>query len=170
MIKLNDVVTLHYSVSTKDNITLDSSRDGDPMEVMIGSRFLVDGLEEAIVGRTKDEIFEVTLSPDQAYGERHDTLVQTVPMAMFDGIDVEPGMSFRATTDEGEQSVIVIEVDDTNVVVDGNHPLAGVTLSFDVEILDVREPTEDELKNGQIENKSSCCDSNDDDSAGCCQH
>jgi FKBP-type peptidyl-prolyl cis-trans isomerase SlyD len=77
---------------------------------------------------------------------------------MFEGVDVEPGMSFRATTEEGEQSVIIIEVDEDNdvVVVDGNHPLAGVTLSFDVEVLDVRAPTESEIKEGKA-CTTGCC-------------
>ena len=156
MIKLNDIVTLHYSVLTEDEVTLDSSRDREPMEVSIGSRYLVDGLEQALIGKQKGECFEVTLAPQEAYGDRHDYLVQTVPLNMFEGIDVQPGMSFRATTDDGEQSVVVIEVDDESAVVDGNHPLAGFTLVFDVEILDVRTPTAAELT------KNKGC------SSGCC--
>jgi FKBP-type peptidyl-prolyl cis-trans isomerase SlyD len=154
MIKLNDVVTLHYSVYTQDGVNLDTSRDGEPLLAMIGSRLLIEGLEQAIIGKVKGDTFEVSLNPEQAYGPRHDNLVQTVPLSMFEGIEVEPGMSFRATTEEGEQSVIVIEVDDETAVVDGNHPLAGVPLSFDVEILDVRAPTESELKNGKAYEKS----------------
>lgn len=156
MIKLNDVVTLHYSVYTQDGVNLDTSRDGEPLLAMIGSRLLIEGLEQAIMGKAKGDTFEVNLNPEQAYGPRHDNLVQTVPLAMFEGIEVEPGMSFRATTEDGEQSVIVIEVDDETAVVDGNHPLAGVPLNFDVEILDVRAPTESELENGKA-CKKPCC-------------
>lgn len=156
MIKLNDVVTLHYSVYTQDGVNLDTSRDGEPLLTMIGSRLLIEGLEKALLGKSKGDTFEVCLNPEEAYGARHDHLVQTVPLSMFEGINVEPGMSFRATTEDGEQSVIVIEVDDDAAVVDGNHPLAGVPLSFDVEILDVREPTESELENGKA-CKKSCC-------------
>lgn len=160
MIKLNDVVTLHYSVMTTDGTSIDSSRDGDPMQVMVGSRFLIDGLENALIGRDKGEIFELTLDPEQAYGKRHEQLVQDVPKSMFDGVDIELGMTFRATTDEGEQSVMVVDISDDSVTVDGNHPLAGIPLMFDVEILDFRAPTDNELADNQL----SCC------ATGSCKH
>jgi len=157
MIKLNDVISLHYSVYTHDGVQLDSSREGEPLLVLLGSRFLIDGLEEALIGKSSGDCFTVTVEADKAYGPRHDNLVQSVPKSMFEGIDVEVGMSFRATTDDGEQSVIVIEVEDDTVVVDGNHPLSGMDLTFDVEVLSVREPTAQELEQGQPV-KSSCCD------------
>jgi FKBP-type peptidyl-prolyl cis-trans isomerase SlyD len=67
---------------------------------------------------------------------------------MFEGMEVEPGTTFRATTDDGEQSVMVVDVSDEEVVVDGNHPLSGLTLNFDVEVLDVRDGTEEEIAHG----------------------
>lgn len=162
MIKPNDVVTLHYAVSTHDGTLLDSSRDGEPMQVLLGSKFLIEGLEEAIIGRSAGDTFEVTVSAAKAYGARVDELVQSVPKSMFEGIDVESGMSFRATTDQGEQSVIVIEVDDENVVVDGNHPLSGMDLTFDVEIFTARDATEDEIARGEPDTGEK------DKNCGCC--
>ena len=92
----------------------------------------------------------------KAYGERADELVQTVPRSMFDGMDVEVGMSFRATTPQGEQSVIIIETTDEEVVVDGNHPLAGIPLTFDVTVVDVREATKEELEHGHVHSEGGC--------------
>ncbi|MBR9790800.1 MAG: peptidylprolyl isomerase [Gammaproteobacteria bacterium] len=155
-ISQNSVVTLHYTVSTEDGTELDSSTGGEPLSALLGSRFLISGLEEALQGKAAGEKFDVTVAPEKAYGERLDHLVQAVPASMFDGMEVEPGMQFRATTDAGEQSVIVIEKTDDEVIIDGNHPLAGVALSFEVEVLDVREPTEDELAHGHVHGKGGC--------------
>ena len=71
-------------------------------------------------------------------------------------MDVQPGMSFRATSEGGEQSVIVIEVSEEEVIVDGNHPLAGVPLKFDVEVVDIREPTQEELEHGHVHGEGGC--------------
>jgi len=144
----DSVVTLHYTVSTEDGTELDSSIGKEPLVVLQGRRFLIEGLEEALMGKTKGEKFNLSVEPEKAYGQRIDELVQRVPRSMFDGMDVEVGMSFRATTPEGEQSVIIIETTDDEVVVDGNHPLAGVPLTFDVEVVDVREATAEELAHG----------------------
>lgn len=152
----NSVVTLHYTVSTEDGTELDSSVGKDPLTVLQGNRFLILGLENALEGKTAGDKFSVDVAPEEAYGERLDQLVQTVPKSMFDGLDVEVGMSFRATTEQGEQSVIVIEATDDEVVVDGNHPLAGMPLSFEVEIVAVREATADELAHGHVHGPGGC--------------
>ena len=75
---------------------------------------------------------------------------------MFEGMEIEPGMTFRATTDEGEQSVMILDVDDETVVVDGNHPLSGLTLTFDVEVLEVRAATEEEIAHGHPHTGEGC--------------
>ncbi|MEG3766166.1 peptidylprolyl isomerase [Alteromonas sp. 14N.309.X.WAT.G.H12] len=146
----DSVVTLHYTVSSEDGTTLDSSEGKKPLVVLLGKKFLIEGLEEALVGKNKGETFKVDVAPEKGYGERSDQLVQSVPKTMFEGMDVEVGMSFRATSDGGEQSVIVIDVSDDHVVVDGNHPLAGVPLKFDVEVVDCREATEEEIAHGHV--------------------
>jgi len=149
----DSVVTLHYTVSTEDGTTLDSSA---PLVVLLGRRFLIEGLEDALIGKSKEDSFNVSVNPEKAYGERADELVQTVPRSMFDGMDVEVGMSFRATTPQGEQSVIIIETTDEEVVVDGNHPLAGIPLTFDVTVVDVREATKEELEHGHVHSEGGC--------------
>lgn len=152
----DSVVTLHYTVSTEDGTELDSSAGKEPLVVLQGRRFFIEGLEEALVGKEKGEKFNLSVEPEKAYGERIDELVQRVPSSMFEGMDVEVGMSFRATTPEGEQSVIIIETSDDEVVVDGNHPLAGIPLTFDVEVVDVRDATAEELEHGHAHTPGGC--------------
>lgn len=165
-ISQNSVVTMHFTVSTAEGAQIDSSRDAEPMVYLHGTRFLIDGLESALEGKQAGDKLDVTVEPEQAYGERNDNLMQAVPKSMFNDMDVEVGMQFRAGTDDGDQTVIVVDVSDDEVVVDGNHPLAGLTLNFDVEVLDVREATAEEIEHGHVHQaSSSCCDSNKDD---CC--
>jgi FKBP-type peptidyl-prolyl cis-trans isomerase SlyD len=152
----DSVVTLHYTVSTNDGTQLDSSVDKEPLVVLLGRRFLIEGLEDALVGKNKGDKFDLSVEPEKAYGERVDALVQQVPRSMFEGMDVEVGMSFRATTPEGEQSVIIIETTEDEVVVDGNHPLAGIPLNFDVEVIDFRAATETELEHGHAHGAGGC--------------
>lgn len=152
----DSVVTLHYTVSTNDGTQLDSSVDKEPLVVLLGRRFLIEGLEDALVGKNKGDKFELSVEPEKAYGERVDALVQQVPRTMFEGMDVEVGMSFRATTPEGEQSVIIIETTEDEVVVDGNHPLAGIPLNFDVDVIDFRAATETELEHGHAHGAGGC--------------
>jgi FKBP-type peptidyl-prolyl cis-trans isomerase SlyD len=155
-IQKDNVVTLHYTVSTTDGDLIDSSHEAPPMSFLQGSHFMIEGIEDALFGKVKGDKFEVTVDPDKAYGDRHDDLVQEVPAAMFEEMDVEVGMSFRATTDDGEQSVIIIDKTDTTVTVDGNHPLAGMSLSFDIEVVDVREATAEEIEHGHVHAEGGC--------------
>ena len=155
-ISTDSVVTMHFTVSTEDGTQIDSSRNGEPMVVLQGSHYLIQGLEDALIGKASGDKFELSVAPELAYGERHDALVQAVPKSMFENVEVEPGMQFRATTDDGEQSVIVIDVTDDEVVIDGNHPLSGLTLNFEVEIMDVRAATADEIAHGHAHAPGGC--------------
>ncbi|MCF6437953.1 peptidylprolyl isomerase [Pseudoalteromonas luteoviolacea] len=152
----NAVVKMHYAVLDDDQNTIDNTFDEEPLEFIIGTGFLIEGLENALIDKQAGDKISVTVKPEEGYGERNDNLTQAVPKSMFEGIDVEVGMQFRATTDEGEQAVIVIGVEDDEVIVDGNHPLSGLTLHFDVEILDVREATADELAHGHVHGTGGC--------------
>jgi FKBP-type peptidyl-prolyl cis-trans isomerase SlyD len=145
----NNVVTIHFTVCSSDGTQIDSSRNSEPMVFLQGSHVLIQGLEDELLGKAVGDKFVIDIAPDLAYGERHEELVQAVPKSMFEDMDVNPGMTFRATTDEGEQSVMIIDVNDENIIVDGNHPLSGLTLNFDVEILEVREANEAEIAHGQ---------------------
>ena len=148
------VATIHFTVCSSDGTQIDSSRNAEPMVFLQGSHFLIQGLEDELEGKTVGDKFVIDVAPSLAYGERHEELVQAVSKSMFEDMEVEPGMTFRATTDDGEQSVMIIDVTDDDVVVDGNHPLAGLTLNFDVEVLNVREATEEEIVDGQPHTES----------------
>lgn len=152
----NTVVKMHYSVLDNDGNTIDNSFDGEPLFFIIGTGYLIPGLENALQGKQAGDTLNVKVEPEEGYGERHDNLMQAVPKSMFDGMEIEVGMQFRASTDDGDQSVMIIEIQDEDVIVDGNHPLSGITLNFDVEILEVREATEEELAHGHVHGEGGC--------------
>jgi len=156
-IENNKVVVIHYSVSDSEGTTIDSSYDHEPLSVIIGTGYLIPGLETALMGKEKGEQFEVDVDAENAYGERFDDYVQTVPKSAMQGVEnLHVGMQLRATTDEGEQTVIVVDVTDEDITVDGNHPLAGIDLSFEGEILEVRDATEEELAHGHVHGEGGC--------------
>ncbi|MGM0481391.1 MAG: FKBP-type peptidyl-prolyl cis-trans isomerase [Pseudomonadota bacterium] len=146
----NKVVAINYTVKTADGQTLDQSKEGNPLSFIHGRGMLIPGLENALEGKATGEKFSAEIKPDEAYGERQDGLIQTVPRNLFGENEVEPGMQFRASTDQGDQSVVIVEVNDEEVTVDGNHPLAGTDLQFDVEVVEVRDATEQELEHGHV--------------------
>ncbi|MGS0536313.1 FKBP-type peptidyl-prolyl cis-trans isomerase [Pseudoalteromonas sp. SaAl2] len=156
LIATNKVVKMHYSVTDNDNNSIDNSFDGEPLIFIVGTGYLIQGLEDALQGKQAGDTLSVTVEPENGYGERHDELMQAVPKSMFEGMEIEVGMQFRATTDDGDQSVMIIDIQDEEVIVDGNNPLAGITLNFDVEILEVRDATADELAHGHVHGEGGC--------------
>jgi FKBP-type peptidyl-prolyl cis-trans isomerase SlyD len=156
IIAANKVVKMHYSVTDNDNNSIDNSFDGEPLIFIVGTGYLIPGLEDALQGKQAGDTLSVTVEPENGYGERHDELMQAVPKSMFEDMEIEIGMQFRATTDDGDQSVMIIDIQDDEVIVDGNNPLAGITLKFDVEILEVRDATADELAHGHVHGEGGC--------------
>jgi len=153
----NKVVVMHYAVSDSEDTLIDSSYDDKPLAVIHGTGYLIPGLEEALIDHQVGDKFDVEVAAAKAYGERHDDYVQTVPKNLFAGIDdLAVGSQLRATTDDGEQTVIVIDVQDDEITVDGNHPLAGIDLKFDVEIIEIRDATEEELEHGHVHAEGGC--------------
>jgi FKBP-type peptidyl-prolyl cis-trans isomerase SlyD len=152
----NKVVKMHYSVTDNDNNSIDNSFDGEPLIFIVGTGYLIPGLEDALQGKQAGDTLSVTVEPENGYGERHDELMQAVPKSMFENMEIEVGMQFRATTDDGDQSVMIIDIQEDEVIVDGNNPLAGITLKFDVEILEVRDATADELAHGHVHGEGGC--------------
>lgn len=141
----NNVVRFHYTVSEAGRGKIESSRDVEPMSVLIGHGNIIPGLESAMRGREVGETFEVTVTPDQAYGERREGLVQRVPRKHFKGARLSPGMQVVLPTEQGQRAMTVRKVGISVVDVDLNHPMAGKTLDFNVEILDVRDASADEI-------------------------
>jgi FKBP-type peptidyl-prolyl cis-trans isomerase SlyD len=143
------VVSIHYTVSEEPGDQIETSRGRDPMRFLFGHGNIIPGLEQAIAGRTAGAAFDVVIEPEQAYGKRREDFVQRVPKKYFrDPAHLQPGMSTTLSTRDGPRSVTVLKIGSSVVDVDLNHPLAGKTLRFAVEITDVRDATEEELAHG----------------------
>ncbi|GIX30886.1 MAG: hypothetical protein KatS3mg124_1358 [Porticoccaceae bacterium] len=142
------VVTFHYTVRDEEGVELDSSRGREPLSYLHGANNIIPGLESALEGRGEGESLTVTIPPEEAYGEYLDALVEAVPRAAFGDHEVEVGMRFEAQTNRGPISVVVTNVEGDLVTVDGNHPLAGKSLTFEVTIEKVRPATAEELAHG----------------------
>ncbi len=144
----NTVVSIHYKLTDADGNLLDESTEG-PLSYLHGANGIIPGLEKELAGKTTGDKFQVTITPDEAYGERQPEMVQQAPRSAFPAdMEIEVGMQFNAGTEGGERSVAVTEVGDDTVTIDGNHPLAGLTLHFEGNIDQVREATEEELAHG----------------------
>ena len=145
------VVHIHYTLTNDDGEVLDSSEGHGPLAYIHGMGNLIPGLENALNGKTAGDKLNVSVAPEEAYGLRDEELIQTVPKSAFQGVQsIEPGMQFHAESPEGMQLVTVVEVNGDEVVLDGNHPMAGMTLHFDVEVGEVREATSEELDHGHV--------------------
>lgn len=145
------VATIHYTLTDDDGIVIDKSAPDAPLSYLHGAGNIVPGLEQALTGKQPGDTLTTEVPPELAYGPRHGQLVQQVARAAFpEGADISPGMQFEAQGDRGPLVVMVTEVGEAEVTIDGNHPLAGRTLHFAVEVADVREPTADELSHGHV--------------------
>ncbi len=146
------VVFIHYTLKNAGGKVIDSSRDQDPLGYIQGHGNIISGLEKALAGKSEGDRLTVTLEPADAYGERDESLVKAMSREQnFSQVsDLEPGMQFQTRTEEGIRVVTVSSVEGDEVIVDANHPLAGETLTFDVEIAGVREPTQEELSHGHV--------------------
>ncbi len=145
------VVRFHYSVAEPGQPPIESSFDREPLAILVGHGNIIAGLEEALLGKAAGDRFEVTVAPEQAYGEYRDGAVQRVPKKHFrDGVRLKPGMQTLVQTAHGPRMVTVRKVGMSVVDIDLNHPMAGKTLSFDVEVLDVRAATEEEIAHKHV--------------------
>jgi len=143
----NTVVSFHYTLRDNDGNTLDSSAGRDAFAYLQGAHQIVPGLEQQMEGRQAGDKFTAVVAPDMGYGDFDQQLIQRVPLERFNGQTVEEGMQFQA----GGQGIFTVrEVADGHVLLDGNHPLAGVTLNFEVEITTVRAATPDEVGHGHV--------------------
>lgn len=158
------VVSFHYTLTSDEGTVIDSSAGGKPLPYLHGAENIVPGLELALEGKSAGDKLKVSLDAADAYGEFDAAMVAIVSADLFDGVDnIEIGMEFQAETPDGEgvQIVRITDVDGDNITVDGNHPLAGQNLHFDVEITDVRDATAEELEHGHIHSDDEgCCGEN----------
>ena len=152
MIGQNSVVSMHYTLKNDDGDVMDTSEGKEPMVYLHGANNLIPGLEAELTGKTSGATFKTTIEPAQAYGEFSKELIQVISKSMFAGVEsIEVGMSFVAQGEGGVQrQVRVVEVEGDDFTIDANHPLAGQTLHFDVNVIDVREATPQELEHGHV--------------------
>lgn len=147
----NQVVSIHYTLKDDDGNVLDTSENMDPLLYIHGAGNIIPGLEQALEGKVKGDKLNVSIVPEDAYGERIDTLIHAVPKDQFENAEtIQVGSQFQVDSEHGPMILTVIEIKDAEFVLDGNHPLAGMKLHFDVEIMDLRPATEDELAHGHV--------------------
>lgn len=148
-IAANSVVTFHYTLKDEHGEQLESSQGGQPMTYLHGHDSLLRGLEAALADKKAGDSFSVTLSPDEAFGDLRSDSELRVPLSQLRGAKKwQPGMQAVIETPQGQQQVTVVKVGHTMATVDTNHPMAGKTLAFDVEVVEVREASAEELSHG----------------------
>ncbi len=147
----NTAVSIHYKLTNDLGEEIDSTEGGEPLLYLHGHNNIISGLEKALHNRDVGDKFEVRIEPADAYGEFSEDMIQVVSREMFDGIDqIEVGMQFHAAVNSGTGVITVTKVDGDDITIDGNHPMAGQALNFDVEVVNVRLATKDELSHGHI--------------------
>lgn len=151
-IEKHKVVTINYTLKNDAGEVLDTSDGGEPMAYIQGIGNLIPGLESALEGKSAGDALQVAIAPEHAYGMHDENLIQVVDRSVFQGVqELEVGMQFHAQSEQGDTQVIwVADIEGDEVTIDGNHPLAGETLNFDVTVVDVREATEEELDHGHV--------------------
>ncbi len=143
------VVSINYTLTDDENNVIDSSDGGEPLTYIHGANNIIPGLEKALSGKTMGDRLEVAVPPQEAYGLRDDGLSQVISRSRFESSqDIEIGMQFQTPTEDGVTVVTVTAVDAENITVDANHPLAGITLHFSVEVVAVRAATAEEMDHG----------------------
>lgn len=144
-------VSIHYTLTNSADEQLDSSIGSQPLVYLHGEGNIIHGLEQALTGKKAGDKLNVTIPAAQAYGEYHAERVQVISRSMFEGVDtIELGMMFDAEVSDGPGVVTVTKIEGDDITIDGNHPLAGEDLTFDVEIIDVRPATAEELAHGHV--------------------
>jgi FKBP-type peptidyl-prolyl cis-trans isomerase SlyD len=147
LISKNKVASIHYTLRNNEGAVIDSSEGRDPLHYLHGAGNLIAGMEEGLEGKTKGEKLNLKIEPAKGYGEKDESLIQKVPRSAFGDQEVKPGMRF--STNQGG-AVTVTNVGLDTITVDGNHPLAGVPLNFAVEIIEVRNATDEEITHGHV--------------------
>ena len=145
----DQVVSIHYTLKSDAGEVLDSSAEGEPLTYLHGHGNLIPGLERELAGKNAGDKVQVKILPADGYGEYDKALVQRVPRRALKGVpNVHVGMRLQAQTEQGARAVTVTQLAGDMVTLDGNHPLAGQNLNFDVEVTEVRPATAEELEHG----------------------
>jgi FKBP-type peptidyl-prolyl cis-trans isomerase SlyD len=144
-------VLIHYTLKDDKGAVIDSSAGGDPLAYIQGHGNLVSGLEKALEGKKEGDSVVVSVTPEEGYGKHDAALIQRVPKRSMQGAgEIKKGMQFQARTDDGMRVFTVTAIAGDMVTLDGNHPLADRTLHFDVQVVNVRDATGEELEHGHV--------------------
>lgn len=148
----DSVVTIAYTLRNREGAVLDSSEENGSIAYLHGHQNIVPGLEKALVGKTVGDTIDAEIAPDEAYGERREDLVFSVPRDRLpQEEELVEGMQFRAQVADGQDLVVtLVDLKEDEVTLDGNHPLAGETLLFNVEVQDIRAATPEEIDHGHV--------------------
>lgn len=151
-IAANKAVSIDYTLTNENGEVIDSSAGGAPLAYLHGAHNIIVGLEKALEGKQAGDELEVTVEPEEAYGEYSAELVAVLNRSMFEGVDqLEVGMQFHASAPDGGMQIVTIrDIEGDDVTVDGNHPLAGQRLNFKVKVVDVRDANAEELAHGHV--------------------
>ena len=145
------VATFHYTLTDAAGKVIDSSDGRAPLSYLHGAGNIVPGLEKEMSGKKQGDTFNVVVAPEEGYGMPNPMMIQVVPREAFQGVEtLEVGMEFQAQTPQGPMSVAIAKIEGDEVTVDGNHPLAGQTLHFAIEVTDVRDASLEELTHGHV--------------------
>jgi FKBP-type peptidyl-prolyl cis-trans isomerase SlyD len=147
----NKVISIDYTLTDAQGTELDSSHGREPFAYIHGIGNIIPGLEAVLEGKSTGDQVNAVIPPENAYGTRDESLVQQLPRSQFDtDQEIQVGMQFQAMSEGGPRVVTVVSVDPENVTIDANHPLAGVTLHFDVTVKEIREASGEELNHGHV--------------------
>ncbi|MGK0446201.1 MAG: FKBP-type peptidyl-prolyl cis-trans isomerase SlyD [Bermanella sp.] len=150
-IEKDSVVYFHYTLSGEDGKAFETSTNGHPMTFLFGHGNILPALEAEFAGKNEGDQFQVTLTPEQAYGERNEAGVQRIPIKhLATKGKLQKGQAVKVNTDKGMRDVTIVKVGKFNVDVDTNHPLAGLTITFDVSVEQVRPAEAEELAHGHV--------------------
>ena len=151
VIEMDKIATVHYTGTFPDGRVFDSSDKRNPLIFLVGHQQVIAGFEDEMLGAAVGEKREFTLTPERAYGERDDGAVQVVPREQFpEEMELEVGMTMAAQTEEGPLQFSVAAITEESVTVDFNHEMAGKTLRFAVEVVDIRDAAPEELSHGHV--------------------
>ena len=146
------VVAIDYTLSNDAGEVIDSSAGAEPLVYLHGAGNIIAGLEKALLGKAVGDELDVSIEPEDAYGEYSAELITNLGREMFEGVDqLEVGMQFHASAPDGGMQIVTIrDIDGDQVTIDGNHPLAGQQLNFKVKVVSVRAASEEELAHGHV--------------------
>ena len=148
-INKNKVVNIHYTLTDNEGVIIDTSQGREPLTYLHGAGNIIEGLESELEGKVSGDKLEVTIAPENGYGLRNEALLQKVSRENFPTeVELAPGMQFQTNTEQEKIVFTVIKIQDDSVIVDGNHPLAGVILNFKVEVMDIRDASDEEISHG----------------------